>query len=246
MRLLAMRREAAAFRFLVLALLALFVLAGCDSRTVLGNGSALDEPVETSAQAARAFVDKVVAASDAGAAGDEVTLTVTQEEVSSFLDLASEVARLAAAQGADSVSDLERLDPATLPEGAEDLPELLAALRAEGDLGDESLPDLALWSRIAEPRVRFAAGGQMIVTGDVDLLGLRQPVRMVVVPRPEGDKVFLTFVEGSIGPLPVPDWLAGEVVANVDALLLLGQDFAAIRDVTVAEGELSVTGRLEE
>ena len=245
MKLFGMRREAAAFRFLVLVVLAVPLLAGCGGGEAPGSGP--DEPVVAiSPEAARDFVEKVVATSREGADGDEVTLTVTQEEVSSFLDLASQVARQAAAQGADSLSDLERMDPATLPEGAQDLPELLATLRAEGDVPDVQLPDLEIWSRITDPRVRFEADGQMVLTGRVDLLGFRQPVRIVAVPRPEGDKVFLTFVEGSIGPLPVPAWLADQLVTNVYALLLLGQDYAALSRVAVTEGEMTVTGRLEE
>jgi|GEM_PF-2354060 len=243
-----MGREASAFRFLVLPLvmiLAVFLMAGCDGGAVGGNGQ--PEPVvETSPEAARTFVEKVVATGEEGADGDEVTLAVTQEEVSSFLDLASRVARVAAAQGADSLSDVEQMDPATLPQGAEELPELLAMLRAEGNLPDVELPDLEFWSRIVEPRVRFEGDGEMVVTGRVDLLGFQQPVRIVAVPRPEGNRVFLTFVEGSIGPVPMPAWLADQLVTNVDALMLMGQDYASVSDVTVTEGELSVTGRLAE
>jgi len=140
-----MGREASAFRFLVLplvAILAVFVMAGCDGAAVGGNGQ--PEPaIETSPEAARTFVEKVVATGEEGADGDEVTLAVTQEEVSSFLDLASRVARVAAAQGADSLSDVERMDPATLPEGAEELPELLAMLRAEGSGRGSSSPGSA-------------------------------------------------------------------------------------------------------
>jgi hypothetical protein len=246
MAILRMRREAAAFRFLVLALLAVLVMAGCSNGAVLGNGQAADEPVvETSREAARSFVQKAVVAGRQGSGGDEVTLNVTQEEVSSFLDFASQVARQAAAQGVERLSDLERMDPQDLPEDARDLPALLAALRAEGDVPDVRLPDLRFWSRIYDPRVRFTAEGQMVLTGRVDLLGFRQPVRIVAVPRPEGDRILLTFVEGSIGRVPVPAWLAEQVVANVDALLLLGQDYADISDVTVTEGQMSVTGRLE-
>lgn len=239
-----MRREAVAFRFLVLASLML-VLAGCGG----GNGNPLDIDegvVQTSPEAAQSFVEKVVATGQEGADGDEVTLTVTQEEVSSFLDLASRVARQAAAQGADSLSDLERMDPDTLPEGTEDLPELLAALRAQGDVPDVQLPDLEFWSRVSEPRVYFKENGQIAVVGLVDLLGSQQRVRVVAVPRPEGDRVFLTFVEGSIGSVRVPAWLAERVMANVDALLLMGQDYAEISQVVVSQGEMSVTGRLEE
>jgi hypothetical protein len=246
MRLLWMRREAAAFRFLVLALLAVLVMAGCNSQSP-GNGQGVDEPVvETSPEAARSFVEKVIVAGRQGSDGDEVTLTVSQEEVSSFLDLASQVARVAAARGVDSLSDLERMDPGQLPEDARDLPALLAALRAEGYVTDVQLPDLEFWSRIHDPRVRFTAGGQVVVAGIVDLLGFRQPVRIVAVPRPEGDRVFLSFVEGHIGPVPVPIWLADQLVTNMDALLLLGQDYADVSDVTVTEGQMSVTGRLEE
>jgi hypothetical protein len=245
-----MHREAAAFRFLVLAVvaaLAMLLMAGCGAGVAPGRAGGTDEPaVATSPEAARSFVEKVVATGREGADGDEVTLTVSQEEVSSFLDLASQVARQAAAQGADSLSDLERLDPATLPQGAQDLPELLAELRAEGDLPDVQLPDLEVLSRVADPRVRFGANGQLILTGSVDLLGFRQPARLVVVPRPAGDKVLLTFVEGRIGPLPVPTWLVDRLVGSVDALLLLGQDYAAVSSVAVTEGELTVSGRLEE
>lgn len=70
-------------------------------------------------------------------------------------------------------------------------------------------------------------------------------MRIVAVPRPEGNKLFLTFVEGSIGPVPMPAWLADQLVTNVDALMVMGQDYASVSDVTVTEGELSVTGRLE-
>ena len=243
-----MGREASAFRFLVLplvAILAVFVMAGCDGAAVGGNGQ--PEPaIETSPEAARTFVEKVVATGEEGADGDEVTLAVTQEEVSSFLDLASRVARVAAAQGADSLSDVERMDPATLPEGAEELPELLAMLRAEGNLPDVELPDLEFWSRIVEPRVRFEGDGEMVVTGRVDLLGFQQPVRIVAVPRPDAALDKGQEHPVAFGPVPLPTWLANQLVTNVDALLVMGQDYASVSDVTVTEGELSVTGRLAE
>ena len=243
MSLLRMRREALAFRFLFLGIIAVLLMAGCASA---GNQNVDEAVVQTSPEAARDFVEKVVATGREGADGAEVALTVTQEELSSFLDLASRVARVAAAQGADSLSDVERLDPATLPEGARDVPQLLADMRAEGDLPDVTLPDLEFWSRVTEPRVRFNGNGQIVVTGLVDLLGFQQRVRIVALPRPEGDKVFLTFVEGSIGSLPVPAFLAEQVVANTDALLLMGQDYADISTVTVSEGQMSVTGHLEQ
>ncbi len=247
MRLFGMRREAAAFRFLVLALLAVLVMAGCGSGTASGNGDSVDEEaVQTSPEAARSFVEKVVATGQEGADGSAVTLTVTEEEVSSFLDLASKVAREAAAQGADSLSDLERMDPDTLPEGAEELPQLLRELRTEGDVPDVQLPNLEIWSRIAVPRVHFAGNGQIVVAGLVDILGFPQQVRIVAVPRTEGDKVLLTFVEGRIGRLPMPTWLANQLITNVDDLVVLGQDYAGISDVVVTEGEMTVTGRLED
>ena len=71
-----MGREASAFRFLVLplvAILAVFVMAGCDGAAVGGNGQ--PEPaIETSPEAARTFVEKVVATGEESADGDEVTL----------------------------------------------------------------------------------------------------------------------------------------------------------------------------
>ena len=66
-----MGREASAFRFLVLplvAILAVFVMAGCDGGAVGGNGQ--PEPaIETSPEAARTFVEKVVATGEEGADG---------------------------------------------------------------------------------------------------------------------------------------------------------------------------------
>jgi hypothetical protein len=116
-------------------------------------------------------------------------------------------------------------------------------------LPDVQLPDLSLRLGIEEPQVYFKANGHIVIRGFGELRGRRQPVRVVVAPRAADGELVLDFVEGTLGPVPVPEALfdrIGEVLAEA---ILTGQSYLQVAEVTavsVGDGTLTVSGRLGE
>jgi hypothetical protein len=170
--------------------------------------------------------------------------------VTSFLNVGSQIAeQLQRYQDVETLSDLaaiENIDKLEV-EGLEG--EALKrwqqlAQRREG-LGGLRLPDLRLRLAIREPQVYFKGNGQIVVRGYGQVRKVRQPLRIVVAPHAREGELVLDFVEGKLGPVPLPEGLfdlIGKVLAQV---ILAGQDYAEIQEITVGEGTLTLRGRYD-
>jgi hypothetical protein len=132
--------------------------------------------------------------------------------------------------------DGEAFDPAALK-----LWQTLA--RRDEGLGNLSLSDLSLRLAVQEPQVYFKDNGHVIVRGYVRARNVRQPVRVVVAPHARRGELELDFVEGKLGPLPLPEALFDLIGKGLSTVILAGQDYAAIQEITVGEGRLTVRGR---
>lgn len=216
-----------------------FLVTGCGVPRLPSAGLPDDgPPIVTSEAAARRFVEKVAAAGESAVQTREVRLTVTQEEVSSFLEVATDLSdqmRLGEAQNLRDL-DLEQVRQ------AEGLPQWLRDMAAEQELPDVRLPDLQFRISIQQPTVYFD-DGRVIVRGYAEALGQRQPLRLVLAPSIADGALILDFVEGKLGPVPVPEALVDSAAREIASLLLASQDYIQITEVHAGGGTLTLAGR---
>jgi hypothetical protein len=233
-------------KWLLIALLAIVAVVGAWQAPGFLQAELPDDGprVATSQAAARSFAEKVAAAGERASESKRLRITITEAEVTSFLNIGSEMARqLQATYGVDSLTQLDQLQREQALQNAEGLPEWAALLeRARGTLGLE-LPDDRLRVAIQEPEVRFEQNGQIVVRGYAELLVLRQPLRLVMAPRASAGELVLDFVEGTLGPLSVPEGLVDLVGQGLARLILTGSDYVEISKIEVADGSLTLSGR---
>jgi hypothetical protein len=145
--------------------------------------------------------------------------------------------------GVDSLAQLSQLQREQAMQNVEGLPEWAGLLdRAQGSLGLE-LPDGELRVRIREAEVRFEQTGQMIVRGYGEVLGMRLPLRLVMAPRASAGELVLDFVEGTLGPLSVPEGVVDLVGKGLARLILAGNDYVEVSKIEVADGSLTLSGQ---
>lgn len=201
-------------------------------------------PIATSQQDALQFLEKVTDAGLAGTQSGQLYLTFTEQEVTSFLQSGAELAQQV--QDAKNIETLEGLGQIENLEGLEDIEGIekwqQLARRRKG-LPTIRLPDLSLRLGIEDPEVRFQANGQIIVRGYATVRGLRQPVRVVFAPRASDGELVLDFVEGNLGPVPLPEGLFDLVGKGLSQIILIGQDYAEITTIEVSEGTMTIGGR---
>ena len=226
-------------------LLALLALAGCAASGGLLEAELPDDgpAPATSAAAAGRLLQRVVAAGEGAADTGAFTLTVTEEEATSLLDLGSVLLR--------EVDDLPLDDLQQMQELAQgqDIPELDGI-----DLGQwqelmahrERLPLLGgdgLRLTIQDPGVHFLANGQMIVRGNARFLIAQLPFRVVAAPRAMQGELVLDFIDGQLGPASMPELIFDYLGQGVARALLAGREYAEISDIRVTDGVLTIRGR---
>jgi hypothetical protein len=243
-RLFSFRRRPFAL-LLTLAVLFLLLLGACQAPAFLQSELPDDgPPVATSSAAAGRFGQKVAAAGERAVDTQQFTLTVTQEEVTSFLNLGSQLAeQLQTAYGVDSLQELQALQGQQGRQAMEGLPDWAKQLQGgENSLGLD-LPDLSFRVAIKEPEVHFKGNGQIIVRGYGQVLSQRQALRLVLAPRASQGELVLDFVEGKLGPVPVPEGVVDLVGKGLASLILTGRDYVEISRIQVSSGSLTLTGR---
>jgi hypothetical protein len=236
---------------MVLALLVLLALVCSAGSTALGLGFASSEsraelpsdgaPIATSPQAAARFVQKLNTAGERAVDTRQLSLTVTESEVTSFLNLASlltgQVPGLASLESLDGVPALQGTGEAA------QLTEWLDLLRTQEGLKDLDPSNLSLRLGIKEPEVRFKANGQIVVRGYVSVLFWRWPIRVVVAPRASQGELVLDFVEGRLGRIGMPEVVFDLLGKGVARAILAGREFAEVSQLRVDAGQLVITGR---
>lgn len=200
-------------------------------------------PVPVSTEAAERFFSKAMAAGQQALMDQSVHLTITDEEVTSALAL---VTRFVAFSPTGVSIDREMLPEGEqlpsnmeLPEGLRDV----LPLDPDGD-GPGLLGGFAdsLRLKILDPQVRFTAEGQidMRATGRV---GERErSVHLVLAPRASQGELELDFVEGNLGGLPIPELIFDPIGNLLARLILAGQDYIQVNEITVVHGSLTLSG----
>jgi len=226
---------------LLVAVIAVFLLTGCADASGLLEAELPDDGPRpaTSAASAGRFVQKVTAAGEGAANTGRFTLTITDEEVTSFLNVGTVLSRQL---GGLPIQDLDQLRDIPELEGI-DLDRYRDLLGEDGRipaLGDDGL---RLRLTIQEPQVYFLGNGSMIVRGEARFLVISLPVRVVAAPRASQGELVLDFVEGQLGPAPMPEILFDYVGKGLARALLAGREYAEITEIRVTDGVLTVSGR---
>ncbi len=224
--------------FLLVALAIVLVLTGCQTPEFLQAELPSDgPPIPVSQAAAARFVEKVTAAGEGAVATKRLDLTVTQEEVTSFLGIGSQIAEQMEEMNVSGLQGLQQLEGSPEFQSIEGLPQWLELLQ-----GREALSDLSLRLGIREPQVYFTGSEQIIVRGYAEVLGQRQPLRLVLAPRASDGEVEMDFVEGKLGPVSVPEALIDKLGLGLAKLLVAGEEFVEVSEIRVDSGILTVRG----
>jgi hypothetical protein len=64
----------------------------------------------------------------------------------------------------------------------------------------------------------------------------------VVAPKVEGGELVFDFVEGSLGPVALPEALFDLIGRGLASAILVGQQVAEITQIEVGEGTLTISG----
>lgn len=226
---------------IALGLAMLFIVTGCarDQATQLPD----DGPAPPfSRAAALRFVQKALTAGQSAVEAQSFTLTLTDAEITSFLNIRTELTREMQALGMDQLDQLEGLEGLSSEEINLDAWINLLGSNEDGDR--RLLPRLRVGLR--DPRVHFRAGdgrGQVIGRGDLAFLRWRLPVRLVVAPHASSGEMVLDFVEGQIGRVKLPEFVFDLLGKGIAEALLAGQAYAEITEIRVQEGTFTISGR---
>ncbi len=200
------------------------------------------DPVPATKDAANRLVTRAGDAIRGAPSSRRLRITVTEEEATSALSLGMlfpEVMRVMETIPADEL------------EGIETVEGMRERLRQQEEI---DLRNRTFGQRIVgffDPRlktgdtqVRFTADGEIVVGGYVQAWRWKQPALIVVAPRATSGKLELDFVRGQLGRLPAPEWAFDKLGDLLSSLILLGQDYAEISELSVTEGRMTFVGRV--
>lgn len=207
-------------------------------------------------EAAISFVNKILVSGQGAVEAKRTRITITQEELTSFVAIGALLAEQA--QELQNLQNLQNLSPEQTEqlralenmqgmERLQTLKEFSEQQRESGDVGGPGglpVPDLSLRLTLEEPQICFKESGQIAVEGYASVRDRRQPVRLIVAPRASQGELVLDFVEGDLGPVPLPESLFDIIGTGLARTILAGQEYAEISEITVGGGRLTIAGRL--
>jgi len=223
-----------------MAVLISFVVTGCGAPGAVLDGELPEDgpPPVPSVAAAQRLAEKAAAAGEHAASTGLFYLTVTDEEVTSILNISGTL-----------LGALDRLPVDELGE-IQDIPEL-EGLNVEQWRGvlerREGFPrtdagGLRIRPTIVEPSVRFGAG-QMILRGRAAFAFVDLPIRIVAAPAASDGELALDFVEGRVGAVPMPEFLFDVLGQGVARTILMGQEYVQITEISIGPGTLTIRGQ---
>jgi hypothetical protein len=218
-------------------------VATCSAGVNLQNLTAeYGAPVPATTDAAQRFVQRTAAAIQNAPTSRRLRITVSQTEATSALSLGLMMPELMRA--------METL-PAEQVQQAGDIKSLRAMLRDHETAQRENRTFRDKVAGVFDPRLRtgdvqvqFTGNGEIVMAGYVQAWRWKQPALVVFAPRARSGELELDFVKGRLGRLPAPAWafdLLGRLAAS---LILQGQDYAEISNLTVQDGRLTFEARV--
>lgn len=225
-----------------------------------GGGSAEDvlpydgPAVQFTQAASGSFLRKLLAAAET-AAGGQVELDLSQEEVTSLLSFSAQLTQgidvedldpemRAALQGIYGVEDLGDLVDSPQP-GEPEIVGRLRGLLSSGTEGGTPLSLSSLRPELFEPQVYFRGDGRVILRGYGGLLGWRIPARLVFSPQADGG-LRLDFQEGQLGRIPLPVGLLNWAGETLSRAIPDDLNLAAVTEVRVTEGHIFIAGNVRQ
>jgi hypothetical protein len=194
----------------------------------------------TSTAAARRFAEKAVAAGESVGGAGYFTIDLTEEEVTSFLNIGVVLLQRFQSVPLESVEQLQSIPEL---EGIDDLERWQELLDQRERLPDLGGGRLRLRLRIEEPAVHFRSNGHIIVRGSIRFMIVDLPVRIVAAPRASRGEIVLDFVEGQLGPVPMPEFVFDYLGRQLSRAILAGREYGEITEITVGDGVLTISGR---
>jgi hypothetical protein len=82
-----------------------------------------------------------------------------------------------------------------------------------------------------------------MVLGYLRFLRWQLPLHFVIAPRASRGELALDFVSGQVGPIGLPELLFDPLGNALARVILAGQAFAEVTQISVREGELTIAGR---
>lgn len=212
------------------------------------SGAALPDdgdPIAVSDEAALAFVEKVAAQTGGAGEGKTVRLRFTEEEVTSFLNVAATLSeRMREQGGTGDLDELDSYDASELGVNITSVEEWKELIEANGGLGRTLTDGITMRVAVRSPEVRFKSDGSIIVRGTVRFGFVDLPARLVFAPTVSDGELDLGFVEGQMGRLPIPGSVVGLIESGVERALVAGHDIGTVTRVTVGDGTIVFAGSL--
>jgi hypothetical protein len=195
------------------------------------------EPARPTKDAARRFLERAATAMRSAPANRRFRITVSEVEATSALSLGLMMPELMRA--------METVPPEQIQQ-ADDIEGLRAMLREHAAVERETRTFRQRVAAVFDPRlrtgdvqVRFTGNGEIVVAGYVQAWRWQQPALVVFSPRARSGELELDFVKGRLGRLPAPAFAFDLLGRLASSLILQGQDYAEISNLTVEEGRLT-------
>jgi hypothetical protein len=203
------------------------------------------EPIAISPDDALVFARKLTVAAGDATSTKAVSIVVTDEEVTSFLAIASLLSgELQTAGGSGDLSELTSLGDAIPGGNVASVDNWKDLVESQGGIGSVLTRGLDLRVAIQEPEVRFTAEGEVIIRGYGKVAFITVPARLVVKPQIVDGQVEFDLVEGQFGRLPLPGAMSNLAESAIERALLGGYDIASVERIIVSDGTFAFTGQL--
>jgi hypothetical protein len=195
------------------------------------------DPVPASPAEARRFVEKVAAAVQGSAGTRQLRLAVDEAEATSALSLGLMLPELMRAM--ETMPEEEIRGARTIEEMRERIRRHEEVQHPRRNLVEKVLDALDPHLRTGDVQVRFTGEGQVVVAGWVQAWRWRQPALIVVAPRARGGELSLDFVKGRLGRLPAPERAFDLLGGMVSSLILLGDEYVELSELSVDRGRMT-------
>ncbi len=197
------------------------------------------EPVPVSGEAAISLVKKVQTSVGDAPGTKSITIQVTDEEVTSFLAIATLLS--GQIEDAGGTGDLGQIDMIN-KSSTTDVASWKELIDSQDGIGSILTKGMDLGVTIRDPEVKFTSAGEIIMRGYGKMGPLSVPARAVVVPEIVNGNLELEIIEGQLGRLPLPGGLADLIADGIEKALLAGHSVVSVTRIDVAQGTLTFSG----
>jgi hypothetical protein len=200
------------------------------------------DPVPVSGDAAISLAKKVQTSVGTAPGTKTVTIQVTEEEVTSFLAIASLLSgQIEQAGGNGNLDQIDILEGSSTAD-IESWKDLIAS---QDGIGTILTKGIDLGVTIQDPEVKFTPAGAIIIRGYGKIGPLRVPARAVVRPAIVNGALEFEIIDGQLGRLPLPGGVSDLLGDGIEKALLAGNQIATVTQIDVGAGVLTFSGTVK-